>query len=217
MFFIIVPCSPTFPRSNSISHQPRLRAPNPHSSVSDAAPICFPPLYSTRTSRFQPPSAVRCSLVIVPTCSHARIPCSALPVRRSPREACRLRAFFRTLIFLSPPGRIAAVHISRLGLRFRLSISSTLRSQGYPQVLFEPHLNSHPRGPPQDTPPFSVLVRKWGSRRGCASQYPQPLPTFACKCSFQSSIPKAAGAPGKDGLADHAQSKISNVLSLFFP
>ena len=50
---------------------------------------------------------------VVQTRFHARIPCSALPARRSPRVSCRL-ALFRSLMFLSPPGRIVAKHISPL-------------------------------------------------------------------------------------------------------
>ena len=140
MFCIIVSCSPTFPRSISISDQPGLRAPNPHSSLPDAPPICFPPRYSIATSRFHPssslPRLLGCSGSVRPPASRASC-FSALA-----HEVC-ISAFFRPLTFFSPLGRIAAKHHIALGIPLRFSNSGTLRSQGYPQVLFEPHLNSH--------------------------------------------------------------------------
>ena len=78
---------------------------------------------------------------VVQTRFHARIPCSALPARRSPRVSCKLALFSLVNVLIPARSHSRQTHIA-LGLRFRLSISSTLRSQGYPQVLFEPHSNS---------------------------------------------------------------------------
>ncbi len=78
---------------------------------------------------------------VVRTPSHTSIPCSTLPARRSPCEACRLAVFSLSNILIPAISHSRQTHIT-LGLRFCLSTSSTLRSQGYPQVLFEPHSNS---------------------------------------------------------------------------
>ena len=89
----------------------------PRSEPAQLSPGCRPDFlpaslfntYESVPAIFQP----ALSGVVVRTPSKTSIPCSTLPARRPPREACR-RALFCSLIFLSPPGRIVAKHISPL-------------------------------------------------------------------------------------------------------
>ncbi len=74
-------------------------------------------------------------------CSPSRIPCFLL--LRAAREVC-ISAFLLPVNILIPSRSHSRQTYIALGIPFRLSNSGTLRSLGYPQVLFEPHLNSHP-------------------------------------------------------------------------
>jgi hypothetical protein len=79
---------------------------------------------------------------LVRTRLHTRIPCSTSLLLRLASQAS-IRAFSSRLNILIPVISHSPRTYSALGLPFPFSNSSTLRSQGYPQVLFEPHLNSH--------------------------------------------------------------------------
>ncbi len=122
---------------------------------------------------------------IVQTRFHTRIPYSALSARRSPRKVC-IPAFLAPVNILLP----ARSHSRRIDIalarRFLLSNSSTLRSQGYPQVLFEPHLNSH-RAIAQGgvMPPLRTSARRLGDP---ASRRPCPL-----SCRSEAEILLSAG------------------------
>ena len=79
---------------------------------------------------------------VLRTRSHSRIPCSIFLLLHAAREAS-IPAFFSPVNILIPSRSHSRYTYIALGLPLHFSNSSTLRSQGYPQVLFEPHLNSH--------------------------------------------------------------------------
>jgi hypothetical protein len=90
------------------------------------------------------PSGFHCASLggVVPTHSHTRIPFS-IPLPLGPIREARVPAFSSRLNILTPGISHSRRTDLTLGIHIWLSDSSTLPSQGYPQVLFEPHLNSH--------------------------------------------------------------------------
>ena len=139
------------------------------------------PRYSI-SSKSVPPVSQSCPIswgapaLLRPPASHAPLCCSsALHTKYA------FPHFFRPVNILLPArSHSRQTHIT-LGLPFRLSNSSTLRSQGYPQVLFEPQLEFAFARTQNTLPPSPFGARgssKWGKPQLRMSTIQLEMPPF---------------------------------------